>query len=366
VLGLCSIAGVLCFRHPSILTTPELRIHYEAEPLRLIIACAIVSGVLLGIRGLFAGSRPRTAAVGIAGAITAILLGGPYVPMGPVGPAAATIGLDWLALDLLFGGAVFTALEWLLPRIRSEQPALRAGWRLDLAYFVVNHLLVGTLITASVWFAHGAFGWAVFPPAQEFLAALPAIPRFALVVLAADAVEYGVHRALHQVPILWRIHAIHHSIERMDWLAASRLHLLEVLALRSMILVPIFLMGMPMDTINAYVVFVSLHAVLIHANLKTDGGPLRGIIVTPWFHHWHHSSDAEALDTNYGAHTLLFDRLFGTAIDPRDRWPEKYGTVHPIPGGMAAQFTHPFLRESAKPDNDEDDVPPNGQIQSSP
>jgi len=83
--------------------------------------------------------------------------------------------------------------------------------------------------------------------------------------------------------------------------------------------------------------------VLIHSNIKMKVGWLRYVIVTPQFHHWHHASDAEAIDKNYAAHTPLFDILFGSWHLPKDRWPVKYGTVKPIPGGMLGQFLHPFV-----------------------
>ncbi|MDU6241948.1 MAG: sterol desaturase family protein, partial [Bradyrhizobium sp.] len=253
------------------------------------------------------------------------------------------LGLDWLVLDLFFTGAAFVLLEWIFPRVRPEQGPLSPGWKLDLAYFGVNHLLIGIFLVVSTHFAHDAFAWAISPSLQAHVVALPAIVRFLLVILAADAVEYISHRAYHEVPWLWRIHAVHHSPEHMDWLSGSRLHFLEPLATRALVLVPIVLLGFPQDTIFAYLIFISVQSVLIHSNIKMDVGWLRYVIVTPQFHHWHHASDAEALDKNYAAHTPLFDMLGGTWHLPKDRWPVNYGTVKPIPGGMLGQFMHPFV-----------------------
>ena len=204
-------------------------------------------------------------------------------------------------------------------------------------------LLIGVFLVTSAHFAHDLFGWAVNSWVQGHVVALPAVLRFVLVLLAADLVEYVSHRAYHEVPLLWRIHAVHHSPHYMDWLAGSRLHFLEPLVTRATVLVPIFLLGFPQDTIFAYLIFISVQSVLIHSNIKMDVGWLRYLIVTPQFHHWHHASDAEALDKNYTAHTPLFDLLFGTFHLPKDRWPVKYGTVKPIPGGMLGQFVHPFV-----------------------
>ena len=342
-IGLLSVAAVLCLRFPAFLTTPELRPHYDMELLRLILAVAMVTAAGLGMLSIVLGGPRLRAAIGLSALFLAMLLGGPYVPYADFQQPRIYFGLDWLVLDLFFTGAAFVALEWVFPRVRPEQPPLREGWQLDLAYFGVNHLLIGVFLVTSAHFAHDLFGWAVNPWVQGHVVALPAVLRFILVLLAADLVEYVSHRAYHEVPLLWRIHAVHHSPHYMDWLAGSRLHFLEPLVTRATVLVPIFLLGFPQDTIFAYLIFISVQSVLIHSNIKMNVGWLRYVIVTPQFHHWHHASDAEALDKNYTAHTPLFDMLFGTFHLPKDRWPVKYGTVKPIPGGMLGQFLHPFV-----------------------
>jgi len=343
MIGLLSVAAVLCLRYPAFLTTPELRVHYDVELLRLVLAVAMVVAAWLGVIGIVLGGPRLRAAIGLSALFLAMLLGGPYVPTPGFRQPRFYFGLDWLVLDLFFTGAAFVLLEWVFPRVRPEQGPLSPDWRLDLAYFGVNHLLIGVFLVVSTHFAHDYFAWAISPSLQAHVVALPAIIRFALVILAADAVEYASHRAYHEVPLLWRIHAVHHSPEYMDWLSGSRLHFLEPLVTRALVLVPIVLLGFPQDTIFAYLIFISVQSVLIHSNIKMKVGWLRYVIVTPQFHHWHHASDAEAIDKNYAAHTPLFDMLFGSFHLPKDRWPVKYGTVKPIPGGMLGQFLHPFV-----------------------
>ncbi|MBV8650177.1 MAG: sterol desaturase family protein [Alphaproteobacteria bacterium] len=343
VIGLLSVAAVLCLRYPAFLTTPELRVHYDIELLRLVLAVAMVAGAWLGAIGILLGGPRLRAAIGLSALFLAMLLGGPYVATPDFQQPHFYFGLDWLVLDLFFTGAAFVLLEWVFPRVRPEQGPLSPGWRLDLAYFGVNHLLIGVFLVVSTHFAHDWFAWAINPSLQAHVVALPAIVRFALVILAADAVEYASHRAYHEVPLLWRIHAVHHSPEYMDWLSGSRLHFIEPLVTRAFVLVPIVLLGFPQDTIFAYLIFISVQSVLIHSNIKMKIGWLRYVVVTPQFHHWHHASDAEAIDKNYTAHTPLFDLMFGTWHLPKDRWPVKYGTVKPIPGGMLGQFLHPFV-----------------------
>src|SRR5262249_31591277 len=276
--------------------------------------------------------RKHMGAIGLSAILLAMLLGGPYVPAQPFEYGRTQVGLDWLVLDLFFTGAAFIALERIFPRGVASQAILREGWRMDLLYFALNHLGIGAFLLASNHFAHDLFGWAVSPWLQSHVGALPGWLRFVLVILAADLVEYLSHRAYHEVPLLWRIHAVHHSPQAMDWLSGSRLHVAEILITRSMILVPIFLLGFPQDTVFAYVPSVPVPGVVIHATLAWALGWLRFVLVTPHFHHWPHASDEEALDRNYCAHTPLWDYVFGTAHAPKGRWPKTYGTVKPIPG----------------------------------
>jgi sterol desaturase/sphingolipid hydroxylase (fatty acid hydroxylase superfamily) len=340
--GLMSVAAVLCLRFPAYLTTPEMRPHYDVELLRLVLAVAMIVAAAVGVLSLALGGPRLRAAIGLGSLCLAMLLGGPYVATADFQQPRVYLGLDWMVLDLFFTGIVFVGLEWVFPRVRPDQPPLRSGWRLDLGYFGVNNLLIGVFLVVSTHFAHDAFGWAVNATVQGWVLAMPGVVRFILVILVADLVEYVAHRALHEVPVLWRIHAIHHSPDAMDWLSGSRLHFLEPLVTRSLVLVPVFLLGFPQSTIFAYVIFISVQSVVIHSNLRVNVGWLRYVIVTTQFHHWHHAADEEAIDKNYTAHTPLWDLLFGTWHLPADRWPKVYGTVKPVPGGMLGQFLHPF------------------------
>jgi sterol desaturase/sphingolipid hydroxylase (fatty acid hydroxylase superfamily) len=129
----------------------------------------------------------------------------------------------------------------------------------------------------------------------------------------------------------------------MDWMAGSRLHILEVLITRTTILGSIFVLGFSKEVIDAYIVIVGFQAVFNHCNVNVRLGPLRYIIVTPNFHHWHHSQDKEALDTNYAAHFAFLDYLFGTAAKADRIWPDQYGVLGDyVPNGFWAQLKFPF------------------------
>jgi len=164
-----------------------------------------------------------------------------------------------------------------------------------------------------------------------------------LIILVADLVQYWTHRAYHEVPLLWRLHAVHHSVKSMDWMAGSRQHILELLITRTLVLAPIYVLGFSKEVIDAYIVVVGFQAVFNHANVSVRLGPLRYVLVTPNFHHWHHSQDQEALDKNYAAHFAFLDYLFGTAVKSTKLWPEHYGVLGDyVPNGFVKQFKFPF------------------------
>src|SRR5256712_4902473 len=117
---------------------------------------------------------------------------------------------------------LFVPLERLFARLPG-QGLFRPGWLTDLLHFGVSHLLVQLTVLLTLVPAALFFKWAVDPAIQHAVASQPALLQFVEIVLMADLSEYAVHRLFHAVPWLWRFHAVHHSSEAMDWLAASRL-----------------------------------------------------------------------------------------------------------------------------------------------
>ena len=130
----------------------------------------------------------------------------------------------------------------------------------------------------------------------------------------------------------------------MDWLAGSRLHLVDVAVTRGLTYVPIYLLGFAETPLFVYIAFVSIQATFIHANVRFRFGPLAWIVATPQFHHWHHGAESEAVDKNFAVHLPVLDWLFGTFHLPKNRWPASYGLAHgeKMPEGYARQFVQPF------------------------
>jgi len=87
-------------------------------------------------------------------------------------------------------------------------------------------------------------------------------------------------------------------------------------------------------------------AYLVHANVRLSYGPLGWLVVSPQFHHWHHSAEREAFDRNFASVIAGWDVLFGTVHLPAGRAPRAYGIADHVPSGFLARLIYPFTREN--------------------
>jgi len=334
--------GVLAFHFPEYLTTPQLRKAYSVDLLRQLLYWSLV---VSGAVALFNVAFGRVRWLGIATFALiglSLALGGHKVPVNDFPDGTPYIGLDWFILDLLGSALIFVFIEKLFAH-RRDQPIFRPEWQCDFHHFIVNHMVVGFVLLAVNLLVHRLFGWAADDGVRGWVQGLNFWVALFLIILVADFMQYWTHRAYHEVPLLWRLHAVHHSVKGMDWMAGSRQHILELIITRTMVLAPIFVLGFAKEVIDAYIVIVGFQAVFNHANVSVRLGPLRYVIVTPNFHHWHHSQDDEAIDKNYAAHFAFLDHLFGTAVQSDRKWPERYGVVGDyVPDGFLKQLAFPF------------------------
>jgi sterol desaturase/sphingolipid hydroxylase (fatty acid hydroxylase superfamily) len=341
-LAILCVLGVLAFHFPQYLTTPELRNKYSYDMVRhLIFAALVIAGSISLINVILGRARSIN---GVAGALVlaSLALGGSHVPIAEFPDHTPYIGMDWFILDLLGSTLIFVALEKIFPLYRG-QPIFRKEWQTDLVHFAVNHFIIGLALLTVNFLIHKIFGWIVLPSLQELVQALPFLPQLLLCILVADLAQYWTHRAYHEVPFLWRFHAVHHSTKTMDWLAGSRMHMLELIVTRVLVLGSLYVLGFEKSVMDVYIIVVGFQAVFNHANVHVNWGPLKYLIVTPDFHHWHHSSDQIALDKNYAAHFSFIDHLFGTAIKGQQGFPEQYGVFGDyMPDGFTAQQRFPF------------------------
>ena len=237
---------------------------------------------------------------------------------------------------LVLGLCVLVPLERLMPR--HAQRILRRGLHVDL----LHALLTGLLAFLPVMF--------VFPFLESIrsqslaasIAELPLISQIALAFLAQEFLIYWGHRFSHEIPILWRFHSVHHSSEKLDWLAGERRHPIDGAIMAFFVGVPLLFLGFDLIDLLWLGVFNSLWDMTIHANLRWRLHFMQGLWVTTEYHHWHHVADQEIRNRNYAGALPVFDWLFGTYYLPKDKLPNGYGIDTPMPNSYLGQLTQPF------------------------
>ena len=344
-LGFLCLLAVLAFHFPQYLTTPDLRHKYSVDVLRQVLLAGLLVAGGMSLGNVILGRQRNLNIMAFVLVIAAVALGGSRVPVGEFPDHTPYIGLDWFILDLLGSTVIFVVIEKLFPLYKG-QAVFRKEWQTDLKHFAVNHFIVGLALLTVNFLLHHMFGWLVGSGFQQTVQRIPFLPQLLLCVLVADLAQYWTHRAYHEVPLLWRFHAVHHSVKTMDWLAGSRQHMLELIATRVAVLAPLYILGFSEAVMNGYILIVGFQAVFNHANVHLPWGPLKYLVVTPDFHHWHHASDDEAIDKNYAAHYAFLDYLFGTAVKSKNKFPERYGVVGDyMPDGFVKQQMFPFRAE---------------------
>jgi sterol desaturase/sphingolipid hydroxylase (fatty acid hydroxylase superfamily) len=345
--GLLAFGAVVCMHFPELLTSPELRPYYPMYLIRLLIQAVIAGSIILGVVSAMLRRKKALALTGMLFSLAATLLGGASVQINEELRSGPAIGLDWFLLDMLLMTLIFSPIEVLWPAY-PKQSVFRSEWVTDIVYFLSTHLPLQLTTFLILLPATQLTSLLNISVVAETVGRLPWLVQFLLAVLVADLAEYAIHRAFHKVPWLWRFHAIHHSSTSLDWIAGSRSHIVDDVAVRAFILIPMMLV-FPHDINVAYLFFVNFHATWAHCNFGPTIKWLEPFLVQPRFHHWHHTSQNEAIDKNFAIHFPWIDRIFGTYYFPKDgSWPEHYGLDNePIPRDFGRQFLYPFTRKKA-------------------
>ena len=215
---------------------------------------------------------------------------------------------QWLAFS---GLAVLFALEGLIPFY--DQGAGRwshAARNLGLAIFSGSvGALMAPLILCSIELAR-ARQWGLLHVVE-----MPIVLGVLLGLVLFDFWMYLWHRANHEIPLLWRLHRVHHTDPRMDSTTAFRFHPGEILISTLLNAVVILILGLDLTTLIFYKSLMVLVILLHHSNVRLPGAWERGLrvlIVPPSMHRVHHSQIRTETDSNYGTIFSYWDRLFGT------------------------------------------------------
>jgi sterol desaturase/sphingolipid hydroxylase (fatty acid hydroxylase superfamily) len=206
-----------------------------------------------------------------------------------------------LCASLLTVALLETARPWRRPEYST---AIR--WAGNLTLFVIGSAGVTVL---APWIAPGF--------SRGPLASLGAPPwlEIAAGIALLDLLDYFVHRMFHAVPLLWRLHALHHSDPEVDLTTSLRHHPLEVWTV-AVVKYPIGLVfGLAPATIFTYGLIVVVMQTVQHANLAVPARCRRllsWVVITPDLHRIHHSTEPAEGSSNFADILPLWDRLFGT------------------------------------------------------
>ena len=222
-------------------------------------------------------------------------------------------------------GCFFTVLlammlwEWRRPRRNLSLPRTRR-WPANLGIIVVDSIVLRLVFPILAVGAAGlaeARGWGLFNGMEA-----PFWLAFIASLLLLDLIIYAQHVVFHKIPVLWRLHRMHHTDLDFDVTTALRFHPLEIVLSMLIKLVVVVILGAPPVAVLLFEVILNATALFNHGNVglpeRLDRA-LRWLLVTPDMHRVHHSVRPEETDSNFGFNLPWWDRLFGTYRDqPRD------------------------------------------------
>ncbi len=274
----------------------------------------------------------------------------------PVGGWKKAIFLRLLA-TIIIGSGVFISLEGvtiviflfivvvpferLFPR-QKHQRFKRPHLDLDIGYAMAAPFLNILALGVGIFVGVVSLAWIPGLLIAPYVAMIPSPYKLIAGILLFDMTTYWAHRFYHEVPILWKFHSIHHSTEHMDWVSGFRGHPFD-----GTLIVPaiVFLLaaGFETEQIGFLAIFQIVFGLFLHANVRFRFKIFDRFIMTPEFHHWHHSNEEDAIWSNYSTFLPLWDMLFGTYFMPKgDRRPQIYGVDEIVPMTMAEQLKYPF------------------------
>ena len=251
----------------------------------------------------------------------------------------------WISLEgisiVIFLFIIVVPFERLFPR-QKHQGFKRPHLDLDIGYAMAAPFLNIIALGVGIFIGVVSLAWIPGLLIAQYVAMIPSPYKLIAGILLFDMTTYWAHRFYHEVPILWKFHSIHHSTEHMDWVSGFRAHPFD-----GTLIVPaiVFLLaaGFETEQVGFLAIFQIVFGLFLHANVRFRFKLFDRFIMTPEFHHWHHSNEEDAIWSNYSTFLPLWDMLFGTYFMPKGkRRPKIYGVDELVPMTMAEQLKYPF------------------------
>ncbi len=252
----------------------------------------------------------------------------------------------------LVGISLFFVVLERLTRARSNQKTLRPQFWNDMVFLAINghfFAVVTAGIIASVELATLRMLPDSVLESANVLGGRPFLVQFLAYMFAADFLQWCVQDLLHRIPLLWQFHKIHHSAQQIDWAVNFRFHWLEIVIYKSLLYLPLLVLGGDGAPLMTVFVFGTAWGHFNHANTKIKIGPLRYFFNSPSMHLWHHDASSEGgVAKNFGIVLSCWDYLFGTVFWPTGRDPERLGFPgdKEIPRDIVRQELFPLLPDT--------------------
>lgn len=256
-------------------------------------------------------------------------------------------------LAAVIGGlGLITLLEIILP-YRKEWLPNRNEIKTDLVFMLLIQIILPKFLTI--------FSIMLLLPLSKILFAQPAVfwphtwsswLQMLLMMFSADFFRYWLHRASHRWIWLWRVHAVHHSVQKLYWINVGRFHPIDKALQFLCDALPFIFLGVSQDVIALYFVVYSVKGFFQHGNVDVKLGILNYIISGPELHRWHHSKTIKESDNNYGNNVIVWDILFGTYFLPKKREVGDLGLLNRhYPVDFFTQMKTPFIKGIDKKPN---------------
>lgn len=235
--------------------------------------------------------------------------------------------------NYFYGLIIVSLLVWVLEIFfpwRKNQAIFRKDFWLDTFYMFFNFFLLNLIILIALSNSVenifkdflDVFGIAIQNLKILEINALPYGLGLVVFFIVSDFVQWNTHRLLHRVPFLWDFHKVHHSVKEMGFAAHLRYHWMEPVVYKSLLYIPIALIGGFEAQDVAIVHFFALTVGHInHANLGWDYGPFKYLFNNPKMHIWHHAKELPEhvrYGANFGLTLSIWDYLFKTDYIPHN------------------------------------------------
>jgi sterol desaturase/sphingolipid hydroxylase (fatty acid hydroxylase superfamily) len=238
-------------------------------------------------------------------------------------------------------GIVFYFIVYLLERASGGTTTQYRshGFVQDVAYWFYYRSGLNNLLFMSALFSFLGSKLAFLQ--LSFVNSLHPVARGVLWFVAADFIDYWIHRLQHKWRFLWAFHATHHAQEQLNFATTSRFHPVDFFVSNMMLFVPLLMFGAsPKSWLPLYLGLEFITNTL-HSRITWRFGPLSKVFITPRFHSFHHSTDPRYYDKNFGGILSIWDHMFGTAVDAPEQ-PAEYGLAQIKMPTLASTLIEPF------------------------